>query len=134
MPEHEKIDYVEFQVPDMSRTKAFFSQAFGWRFQDFGEDYAAFSGEGLDGGFALAETSPKPNPQAPLVIFYSEALEETLRKVTEAGGKISRETFSFPGGRRFHFVEPGGNELAVWSDRERPQGTEERDPSDAETG
>ncbi|ACG76941.1 conserved hypothetical protein [Phenylobacterium zucineum HLK1] len=112
MREDGKIDYVEFPGGDMAATKAFYGQAFGWTFQDYGPDYQAFN-EGLDGGFHAdaAEAAPQP-----LVILYAHDLEAMEGKVRAAGGTIVRPIFAFPGGRRFHFRDPAGNELAVWSE------------------
>ncbi|EHP5030961.1 VOC family protein [Vibrio cholerae] len=94
MNQHEKLNYVEFAAKDLESTKAFFSKVFGWSFVDYGPEYAAFSNEGLDGGFFKAELSSR----------------------TENGGHIIRPIFEFPGGCRFHFAEPSGNEFAVWSE------------------
>lgn len=116
MPEHEKINYVEYPAKDLVGTKAFFEQAFAWSFQDYGADYCAFSNQGLDGGFYRAPLSSSTDSGAALIVFYSERLEETLEKVIKAGGNIVKPIFEFPGGRRFHFTEPSGNEFAVWSD------------------
>jgi predicted enzyme related to lactoylglutathione lyase len=116
MNDHEKINYVEFSASDLSATKRFFESAFSWTFQDFGPEYTAFSGEGLDGGFFKADRCSKTESGSALIVFYSAKLEDTQRKVESAGGVIVRAIFSFPGGRRFHFVEPSGNEFAVWSD------------------
>jgi uncharacterized protein len=113
---HEKLNYVEFPSRDLALTKAFFSQAFGWAFTDHGPEYTAFSDEGLDGGFYHSDKISSAQAGAALVIFYSAQLEETQTKVEQAGGIISTPTFSFPGGRRFHFIEPSGSEFAVWSD------------------
>ncbi|MBK9155090.1 MAG: VOC family protein [Chloracidobacterium sp.] len=114
MPEHEKINYVEFPSRDLSATKAFFEKAFGWSFVDYGPTYASFSGEGLDGGFYEAELASTTENGGALIVLYSDRLEETLAKVENAGGRILKPIFSFPGGRRFHFAEPSGNEFAVW--------------------
>lgn len=116
MNAHEKLDYVEFPSKNVAGTKAFFAKAFGWSFVDYGPDYAAFSGEGLDGGFFTADVSSLTANGAALLVFYSNKLESTLAKVATAGGRIIKPIFAFPGGRRFHFTEPGGNEFAVWSD------------------
>jgi predicted enzyme related to lactoylglutathione lyase len=116
MNEHEKLNYVEFASADVESTKAFFEKAFGWSFVDYGPEYAAFSGQGLDGGFFKSSPGSRTANGAALLIFYSKNLEDTLATVTEAGGKVIKPVFSFPGGRRFHFLEPGGNEFAVWSD------------------
>lgn len=114
---HEKINYVEFASADIPATKHFFSRVFGWTFVDYGPDYSAFAGEGLDGGFFTADKTASTENGSALIIFYSEDLESTLAKVKHSGGKIVKDIFSFPGGRRFHFAEPAGNEFAVWSDR-----------------
>ncbi|WP_334078303.1 VOC family protein [Microbulbifer sp. M83] len=116
MSEHEKINYVEFPSSDLGDTKAFFEQAFGWSFVDYGPEYAAFSGAGLDGGFYLADSCSRTESGAALVVLYSNDLEDSQRKVEAAGGTVVKPTFTFPGGRRFHFTEPCGNEFAVWSD------------------
>ena len=111
MRETGKIDYVEMPGgPALPAVKAFFTEAFGWSFVDYGPDYAAFT-EGLDGGFFATEAGAATKP---LVVLYGEDLEATLAKVQAAGGKIVREIFSFPGGRRFHFHDPAGNEFAIW--------------------
>ena len=112
---HEKINYVEFPSKDLEATKVFFQAAFDWAFVDFGPDYTAFSGEGLDGGFFRSDLAARAEGGSALVVFYSDALESTLAKIERAGGKVIKTIFPFPGGRRFHFVEPGGNEFAVWS-------------------
>ena len=108
-----KLDYIEMQAGGgtLDTVKAFYSAAFGWTFTDYGPSYSAYS-EGLDGGFDASvgqETRPLP-------VLYSENLERSLNAVIDAGGKIVRPIFSFPGGRRFHFADPAGNEIAVWSD------------------
>nr|WP_298169745.1 VOC family protein [uncultured Pseudomonas sp.] len=116
MHAHEKINYVEFPAKDLQATKAFFTSAFGWTFVDYGPEYCAFSGQGLDGGFYQAGLAASVANGSALIVFYSERLEETLGKVESAGGRVVKPIFAFPGGRRFHFVEPSGNEFAVWSD------------------
>ncbi len=118
MPTHEKINYVEYPARDLSATKRFFQEAFGWEFEDYGPDYAAFSGQGLDGGFFKSELTARTSQGSALVVFYSKHLEATLAKVVTAGGEVVKPIFSFPGGRRFHFTEPSGNEFAVWSEPE----------------
>ena len=112
MREDGKIDYVEMPAGDLPATKAFYATAFGWTFTDYGPEYASMS-EGLDGGFYAdaAEAVPKP-----LVSLYAADLEAMEAKVTAAGGVVVRPIFSFPGGRRFHFTDPSGNELAVWGE------------------
>ena len=116
MNENDKINYVEFPAVDIPATKQFFTHAFGWSFEDYGPDYTAFSNQGLDGGFFKSEQKALAENGSALIVFYSSNLEATLKKVVESGGVISKEVFSFPGGRRFHFIEPSGNEMAVWSD------------------
>lgn len=110
-----KLDYFELPAigATLDSTKAFYSAAFGWSFTDYGPTYAAFD-EGLDGGF---QADASEAPAAPLPILYSDNLENTLAAVELAGGIILQAVFSFPGGRRFHFRDPAGNELAVWSDK-----------------
>jgi len=117
MNEHEKINYVELPSKNLEETKRFFTQAFGWEFQDFGPEYTAFSNQGLDGGFFKANLSSSTNTGAALIVFYSKNIEETQAKIKAAGGTIIKPIFSFPGGRRFHFSEPAGNEFAVWSEQ-----------------
>lgn len=118
MNEHEKINYVEFPTKDIELTKKFFIAVFGWAFEDFGPEYTAFADEGIDGGFFKSDAASTADKGAALVVFYSERLEETQSKIEEAGGTLVKPIFSFPGGRRFHFLEPCGNEFAVWSDKE----------------
>jgi uncharacterized protein len=112
MREDGKIDYVEFPGADLPAAKRFYGQAFGWTFQDWGPGYVSFDGAALDGGFNGESEADKP-----LVILYAHDLEAMLGKVTAAGGVVTREIQSFPGGRRFHFRDPSGNELGVWSER-----------------
>lgn len=107
-----KLDYLELPATALSETKAFYETAFGWSFQDYGPSYAAFS-EGLDGGFD-ADTADQS--KAPLPILYAHDLQAMLAKVEAAGARIVRPIYAFPGGQRFHFVDPSGNELAVWSE------------------
>ena len=116
MNEHEKINYVEFPAKDIEATKAFFNSAFGWTFVDYGPEYTAFSNEGLDGGFYKSDLSVSTEAGSALIVFYSKNLERTQSKIENAGGTIIKPIFSFPGGRRFHFGDPNGNEYAVWSD------------------
>ncbi len=112
MREDGKIDYVEFPAGDLVATKAFYVQAFGWTFTDYGPQYAAMS-DGLDGGFNADQVD---QTKAPLVILFAHDLEAMEAKVRAAGGTITRPIFSFPGGRRFHFADPSGNELGVFSE------------------
>ncbi len=117
MNEHEKINYVEFPARDLTATKAFFTQAFSWLFTDYGPEYTAFSNQGVDGGFYHSELQSTTSNGAALVVFYSSDIESTQSRVEQAGGVVIKPIFSFPGGRRFHFTEPSGNEFAVWSDK-----------------
>ena len=113
MHTHHAIDYIEFCVPDMGAAKRFYAAAFGWAFTDYGPDYAGIQGlEGEVGGLRKVDAV---SCGGPLVVLYSTDLEASVRAVKSAGGTVVREPFGFPGGRRFHFVDPSGNELAVWS-------------------
>jgi uncharacterized protein len=108
-----QMDYIEFPATNIDASKRFYGAVFGWSFTDYGPDYTSFFDGRLGGGFT---TSARPAKGGVLVVLYAKALEETRRKVIEAGGSITTETFEFPGGRRFHFADPNGNELAVWSE------------------
>ncbi len=116
MGSNDKINYVEFPASNIEATKAFFTSVFDWTFENYGPDYAAFSDQGVDGGFFKSELSSSTESGSALVVLYSDSLESVQSRVKEAGGTIVRSIFDFPGGRRFHFTEPSGNELAVWSD------------------
>jgi predicted enzyme related to lactoylglutathione lyase len=115
MNEHEKINYVEFPARDISKAKAFFTEVFAWEFEDFGPEYTAFSNQGLDGGFFKSDDTVSAKRGSALIIFFSDNIEATLSKVEAAGGEILQPIFYFPGGRRFHFADPNGNEYAVWA-------------------
>ena len=117
MSEHEKLDYVEYPAVNPEATRNFFNAVFGWTFEEFGLDYCAFAGQGLDGGFYRSELYASTRSGSALLVFYSEDLEATQAKIEQAGGRIEKPIFAFPGGRRFHFCEPSGNEFAVWSDK-----------------
>jgi len=113
--EHDRrIDYIELPAPDVARSREFYAAAFGWAFTDYGPDYTSFADGRLAGGLRKAE---RPEPGGVLVVIFAVDLADAERRVREAGGSIVKPVFSFPGGRRFHFADPGGNELAVWSDR-----------------
>jgi predicted enzyme related to lactoylglutathione lyase len=116
MNEHEKINYVEFPAKDIEATKEFFKTAFGWSFVDYGPDYTSFSDEGINGGFFKSDLVASTANGSALVVLYSEDLEQSQSSIENAGGSIIKPIFSFPGGRRFHFGDPNGNEYAVWSD------------------
>jgi uncharacterized protein len=111
-----RIDYIEFSVTSVPEAKRFYGQAFGWSFEDYGPDYASFADGRLSGGF---QTADQVVPGGPLVVIYAADLESQEGRVKQAGGTIVRSIFSFPGGRRFHPTDPSGNELAVWSDKEK---------------
>lgn len=116
---HHALDYVELGATDFSAAKAFYGRAFGWKFTDYGPGpaYVGIQGIGTGeavemGGFALVD---KVTPGGPLVLLYSSDLESSVQAVRDAGGEVVEEPYSFPGGRRFHFKDPSGNELGVWS-------------------
>ena len=117
MDRHEKIDYVELPAKNMDSTKAFFSDLFEWSFTSYGPDYMDCHDGGITIGFFKADLKSTPQSGSALVTFYSTNLEQTLEKVEVAGGTIVKPIISFPGGRRFQFTEPSGNEFAVWSDQ-----------------
>lgn len=115
-----QMDYIEFPATDIEATKRFYSQVFGWQFQDWGPSYTSFHDGRIGGGFN-SEAQPASGDGAAktrgvLVVIYATSLDDVYSKVKEAGGKVVRETFDFPGGKRFHFADPNGNELAVWSE------------------
>lgn len=113
MSAENRIDYVEIPVTDMKKARAFFEAMFNWTFQDWGDDYMSFNDGRLEGGFCRAsEAAPATGV---LVVFFSADLERDFERVQELGATISKPVFSFPGGRRFHFVDPTGTEYAIWS-------------------
>lgn len=107
------IDYIEFKANDIEAVKSFYSKAFGWKFTDYGPTYTSFMDSGLQGGFELSE---EPIVNGALVVLYHSDLKTVKNKIHQSGGVISKDIFSFPGGKRFHFRDPAGNELAVWSE------------------
>lgn len=112
---HHRVDYIELTVSDMRAAQRFYAQAFGWEFTDYGPDYAGIkAGDGEVGGM---RSDVPVTPGGPLVILYSRDLEASAAAVRTAGGSVTVEPFEFPGGRRFHFADPSGNELAVWTER-----------------
>jgi predicted enzyme related to lactoylglutathione lyase len=114
MRTHHSIDYIELPVLDIGASKAFYAAAFRWRFTDYGPDYAGIHGqEGEVGGFRRVT---EVRTGGPLVVLFSADLDESLRAIRAADGKIVTNPFEFPGGRRFHFADPSGNELAVWAE------------------
>ena len=110
---HHAIDYIEFSVTDMGEAQRFYARAFGWTFKDYGPTYAGIQGDGKEVGGLTTNADVRSG--GPLVILFSNDLEASLALVREAGGNILQEPYGFPGGRRFHFADPSGNELAVWS-------------------
>jgi uncharacterized protein len=115
MTRDRKIDYVEFHAEDLERIKTFYRAVFGWDFTDYGPDYTSFADGRIAGGFARGAATPGAGP---LIVIFVDDLAAAEQRVRAEGGRITRDTFSFPGGSRFHFADPGGNELAVWHDTE----------------
>ena len=114
---HHSMDYIEFPATNVEATKRFYKDVFGWDFKDWGPEYTSFHDGRMAGGFTTESTVAAGNKTTGvLVVLYSKNLDDTYNKVKSAGGRIVRETFDFPGGRRFHFADPNGNELAVWSE------------------
>ena len=109
-----RMDYVEFPAIDIPKTKTFYSKVFGWKFTDYGPEYTSFEDGRLSGGFTTDRVVAKGGA---LIVLYASDLAATEANVRGAGAEIVKETFSFPGGRRFHFADPSGNELAVWSEK-----------------
>ncbi len=108
------INYIEFNVGDIARSKAFYGDAFGWTFNDYGPSYSEFSDGHMRGGF---DASAPVTTGGPLVVLYADDLADTQRRIEASGGTIVKPVFEFPGGRRFHFTDPDGYELAVWSEK-----------------
>jgi hypothetical protein len=117
MPIDQKIDYLEFPARDLEKTKAFYAKTFDWVFQDYGEDYCAFNDGKIDGGFYRSTSVCSTSNGSVLVVLYAQDLQKTLERIVSSGGTIVRPIYAFPGGHRFHFADPNGNELAVWSER-----------------
>ncbi len=120
MPNPHPINYIELPATDLAAMKAFYGAAFGWSFEDWGPAYVAFHGAKVDGGFDGAATDLPQSPRQPgrhgaLVILFSDDLAASEQAVCAAGGTISVPAYPFPGGRRFHFIDPSGNELAIWA-------------------
>ena len=111
-----KVDYIEWPARDFDAVQAFYERVFNWSFTDYGPDYRAFSDGSIDGGFYRAEQQSSTTSGAALVVIYALDLEQAREAVVAAGGTLVKDIFSFPGGRRFQFTDPNGNELAVWSD------------------
>ena len=107
------INYIEFKAKDHKKIKEFYTDSFKWTFIDYGPTYTAFSNSGIEGGFEKSDTD---SVNGALVVLYHKNLDLIKNRILKAGGKITKDIFSFPGGRRFHFTDPSENELAVWSD------------------
>lgn len=118
MKSNGKINYLELPARDLAVVKRFFTDVFGWTFADYGEDYSAFFNAGLDGGFHRSAQQSQSGNGAVLPVIYASDLAAMQAKIEAHGGQINRAVFDFPGGRRFHFLDPNGNEWAVWSDDE----------------
>lgn len=114
MEQHNHIDYLEIPVRNINDTKAFFTRVFGWKFSDYSPQYTCFNGAGIKGGFYQDARNFTLAKGAPLLVIFSSDLMETEQEVKNAGGEISKSLFDFPGGRRFHFIDPNGNEFGVW--------------------
>jgi predicted enzyme related to lactoylglutathione lyase len=108
------ISYIEFKASDLERIKRFYQDLFGWKFTDYGPTYTSFSESGLEGGFEKTDAAIS---NGALVVLYHTDLEALKAEIVRADGEITKDIFHFPGGRRFHFKDPSGNELAVWSDQ-----------------
>ena len=113
MERDRRIDYIELPASDIAATKRFYVDVFGWKFTDYGPEYTSFDDGRLAGGFTREGKVAKGGA---LVVMYADKLEALEAKVRQAGGTIVKPIFSFPGGRRFHFTDPAGNELAIWSE------------------
>ena len=112
-----RIDFIEFPVKsleDLSKTKSFYSSVFGWSYKDWGDDYSDTKDSNVGSGL---NADPSHKSEHPLAVIYVDTIEITKVAIVSACGRITRDIFSFPGGRRFHFIDPTGNELAVWSDK-----------------
>lgn len=116
MTKNNKINYIEIPAKNIEATKVFFSTVFGWSFVDYGPDYCSFAAQGVDGGFFKSDLVVSTKNGSPLIVLYADLLEVTQDKIKKAGGEIVKPIFLFPGGRRFHFSDPNGNEFAVWSE------------------
>ena len=117
MPTDQKIDYLELPAGDFDAVQRFYEKALGWQFTDYGPEYRAFTDGKLDGGFYRSALKSSTANGAALIVLFADDLELTQQSIESSGGEIIKTIFSFPGGRRFHFTDPNGNELAVWSDK-----------------
>jgi predicted enzyme related to lactoylglutathione lyase len=115
-----RIDYIEFTVPDIAAAKQFYSSVFGWKFTDYGPDYTSFNDGGIGGGFTKGSFQPSARKSRgdTLIVLYASKLSDARKKIIDAGGKIIGDLEHFPGGCRFYFSDPSGRELAVWSEKD----------------
>ena len=116
-PKENHIDYVEFPAKSadaLASVKRFYKEVFRWSFQDWGHHYSDTKDSGIASGFS-ADASHRPS--VPLVVLFAADLEAAKERVIKAGGTISKDIVSFPGGRRFQYIDPAGNQLGVWSDK-----------------
>ncbi len=116
MDRQNNINYIELPSKNIEATKEFFSSVFGWAFTDFGAEYTSFTNQGINGGFYKADKECRTENGSPLIVLYSDSLKSTQQTIEKNGGEIIKPIFSFPGGYRFHFTDPNGNEYAVWSE------------------
>lgn len=116
MTNHHKINYIEFQVKNIAATKQFLGDVFGWSFTDYGDEYCAINDGGIDAGFYESKETMLSETGSSLIVLYSDNLKATQEKIIANGDEISTPTFDFPGGKRFHFLDPNRNEYAVWSE------------------
>lgn len=112
---HHAIDYIELPVTDLPAARSFYEQAFGWQFNEYGPAYAGIRHPSGDGEVGGLNGTADPNDRHPLVMLYSDDLDASVEAVRAAGGTVVQEPYEFPGGRRFHFTDPSGTELGVWS-------------------
>ena len=117
MSAENKIDYLEIPARNLGKAETFFTQMFGWTFESYGPDYSSFTDGRMAGGFFRSDLHAATANGSCLIVFYRENLQEAAEKLAELGGKVTRDIFSFPGGRRLHFTDPNGNEYAIWSDK-----------------
>ena len=113
---HHTISYIELAVDDLAVTRAFYARAFGWEFNDYGPTYAGIRAPGGEGEVGGLNAGSTPTRGGPLVLIRSQDLEASHAAVTEAGGEIAKAIDAYPGGRRFSFLDPSGNELGVFQD------------------
>lgn len=115
MSHNRRINYLELPARDLAAVRTFYEKAFGWTFVEYGPDYLAFNDGAMDGGFYRADLACSAERGSALIVLISDDLEQTRDQILASGGRLLKDIFAFPGGRRFHFADPNGNELAVWS-------------------